>query len=83
MVRQYHGTYKVHKIGKSENGIHMPATITGEYAIFADEKADIIILRRAGVFNMEKFLRDMDKIEKEEEFVPLEDVARDLGLGKR
>lgn len=29
----YIGTYRIRKIGKSEQGIHMPAGVTGDYKI--------------------------------------------------
>jgi hypothetical protein len=32
----YHGTYKIRSVGKGEMGIHMPVTITGEFAIYED-----------------------------------------------
>jgi len=41
---KYHGTYSVRRIGKSENGIHIPSEFSGDYAIFSDELGHLILV---------------------------------------
>lgn len=34
---KYHGTYPIRRIGKSEQGIHMPTTLSGDWGIYERE----------------------------------------------
>jgi len=40
----YLGTYPVRRIGKSENGIHMPQEITGNFSIYKNLKTRVVTL---------------------------------------
>jgi len=81
MEPKFYGTYNVRKIGKSENGIHLPSVVTGEFAIYVNEKADVVILRKQGDLKLGKLMRDLDKAALEDS-VSLEDAARELRLVK-
>ena len=78
---EHHGSYAVRKIGKSENGIHLPSIVTGKFTIYVNKKGDTIILRKQGDLKLGKLMRDLGKTDKEES-VSLEDAARELGLKK-
>lgn len=46
MEQKYAGTYSVRKIGKSEQGIHMPSDISGNYSIYVEDHGKVIRLVR-------------------------------------
>lgn len=46
MNEKFLGTYPIRKIGKSEQGIHMPSVLSGTYSIYHNELTGEIILRR-------------------------------------
>jgi hypothetical protein len=41
--RTYIGTYRIRKIGKSEQGIHMPNDVTGDYKIEVSEDGVFVL----------------------------------------
>jgi len=41
---KYHGTYKVRSVGKGEMAIHMPVTISGEFAIYEDSTGVVTLV---------------------------------------
>lgn len=41
---RYHGTYKVRSIGKGEQGIHMPVSISGDFAIYEDDTGVVTLV---------------------------------------
>jgi hypothetical protein len=46
MEQKFLGTYPIRKIGKSEQGIHMPSVLSGTYSIYLDETTRDITLKR-------------------------------------
>jgi hypothetical protein len=49
MEAKFLGTYSIRKIGKSEQGIHMPAAASGTYSIYQAENGDLILKKQDGV----------------------------------
>ena len=45
--RKYHGTYPVRHLGKGEMGIHLPAWMKGDFAIYEEPNGNIT-LEKAG-----------------------------------
>ena len=41
---QYLGTYPIRKIGKSEQGIHMPQVLSGTYSIYLGKDGSITLI---------------------------------------
>lgn len=48
MEIRYIGTYPIRRIGKSEQGIHMPSDLTGDYKIEQDQITGVITLTPQG-----------------------------------
>lgn len=48
MEKKFLGTWPVRRIGKSENGIHLPSMITGMYSLYLDEKTGDVEMRKQG-----------------------------------
>lgn len=75
---EHYGTYSIRNIGKCEQGIHMPSTISGKYSIYVNEDASTIVLRKELPFKTDKFLKDCEKWEKEPT-ITLEEAKEVLG----
>jgi len=45
--QEYVGTYRVRKLSKGEQAIHVPATVNGDYALYV-ENGGIMVFRPVG-----------------------------------
>lgn len=63
---EFCGSYKVRRAAHGESVIRVPPQVTGEFAVYVNADASVVVLRKQLPLKEEKFLRDVEKWEKGE-----------------
>ena len=79
MKTKSYGTYPIRTIAHGESIIHIPSGITGKFSIYINDTKDVIILRKDKGLDMDKLIKDVEKLEKDES-VPIEEAKKELGV---